>query len=207
MVEDSEEAISRLIERRMGAHAFNPGQLAVVKQVISATADFDFAKNMVFHPVAVEAGVAAIRSGSDMVVDVQMVDIGIQKERLMKYGGSVWCFTSDEDVIQASKKEEIPRDVLSMRKAAGVSTGAIYVIGNAPSALSELIRLTREGRAKPLLIIGVPIGLIAAEETKEELLSLPTPFITCRGCKGGNAVAVAIVNALALLASGTGPTG
>ena len=196
-----EEASLKMIEEEMGPHAFNPGQLAVVKRAIHATADFDFAKNMVFHPIAVEAGVAAIRSGADVVADVQMVEVGISKERLKKYGGSVWCFISDEDVMKRAKEENVTRAIISMQKAAGMSDGAIYAIGNAPTALLELIRLIQEGKAKPSLIVGVPVGFVSAAESKEQLLSTATPFITCRGRKGGSAVAVAILNALSLLAT------
>src|SRR3569832_695070 len=132
-----EEAALRMIEAEMGPHAFNDGQLAVVKQAIHATADFDFARNIAFHPIAVEAGVAAIRSGADIVADVQTVDVGISKERLKKYGGSVWCFISDDDVIQRAREAKVPRAVVSMQKAAETSDGANYVIGNAPGALQE----------------------------------------------------------------------
>lgn len=198
-----EEAGLRMIEAEMGAHAFNAVQLAVVKGAIHATADFDFARNIVFHPIAVEAGIAAIRAGADIVADVQTVDVGISKERLKKYGGSVWCFISDDDVIQKAREAKLTRAVVSMQKAAGTSDGAIYVIGNAPAALLELIRLVQEGKARPSLIIGTPAGFISAAESKEALLSLQTPFITCRGRKGGSAVAAAVINALGLLAATT----
>lgn len=196
-----EEASLKMIEEEIGPHDFNPGQLAVVKRAIHATADFDFAKNMVFHPIAVEAGVAAIRAGADIVADVQMVDVGISKERLKKFCGSVWCFISDDDVMKKAKEENVTRAIISMQKAAAMSDGAIYAIGNAPTALLELIRLIQEGKAKPSLIVGVPVGFISAAESKEQLLSISTPFITCRGRKGGSAVAVAIINALSLLAA------
>ncbi|HZR47406.1 MAG TPA: precorrin-8X methylmutase, partial [Candidatus Manganitrophaceae bacterium] len=156
-----EEASLKIIEKEMGPHPFNPGQLAVVKQAIYATADFDFARNMAFHPIAVEAGVAAIRAGADIVADVQTVDVGISKERLKKYGGSVWCFISDDDVIQEAREAKLPRSVVSMRKAAEMSDGAIYVIGNTPAALLELIRLVQEGKAKPSLIVGTPVGFLS----------------------------------------------
>ncbi len=204
MVQDPqtvEEAGLKIIDQEAGTHSFNPGQWSVVRQVIHATADFDFAREMVFHPAAVEAGVAAIRFGADIVADTQTVNVGIAKDRLRKYGGTVWCFISDEDVILKSKEENLPRTAIAVRKAVETSDGSIYVIGNAPAALLELIRLVREGRAKPSLIIGVPVGFIGAAEAKEELLSLSTPFITCRGRKGGSPVAEAIINALSLLAT------
>lgn len=196
-----EEAGLKIIDQEVGAHSFNPGQWSVVRQVIHATADFDFARDMVFHPAAVEAGMAAIRFGADIVADTQTVDVGIAKDRLRKYGGTVWCFISDDDVILKSKEEGLPRTAVAMRKAAETSDGSIYVIGNAPAALLELIRLVREGKAKPSLIIGVPVGFVGATEAKEELLSIAIPYITCRGRKGGSTVAASIINALSLSAT------
>lgn len=196
-----EEAGLKIIDREVGSHPFNPGQWSVVRQVIHATADFDFTREMVFHPAAVEAGIAAIRFGADIVADTQTVDVGITKDRLRKYGGTVWCFISDEDVVLKSKEENLSRTAVAMRKAAETSDGSIYVIGNAPDALLELIRLVKEGKAKPSLIIGVPVGFVGAAEAKEALLATKTPFITCRGRKGGSTVAAAIINALSLLAT------
>lgn len=196
-----EEASFKIIDQEVGTHSFSPGQWSVVRQVIHATADYDYAHNMIFHPAAVEAGMAAVRFGADIVADSQGVDVGIAKDRLRKYGGTVWCFISDEDVILRSKEENLSRAAVSMRKAAETSDGSIYVIGNAPAALLELIRLVREGKAKPSLVIGVPVGFVGAAEAKEALLSISTPFITCRGPKGGSPVAAAIMNALSLLAT------
>ncbi|MBI3804050.1 MAG: precorrin-8X methylmutase [Nitrospirae bacterium] len=195
-----EEAGLTFIDQNVGAHSFTPGQWAVVRQVIHATADFDFAREMVFHPAAVEAGLAAIRFGADIVADAPTVEVGIVKDRLRKYGGTVWCFITDDDVVKKAKSESLPRAAVSMQKAAETSDGSIYVIGNAPTALLELIRLVKEGKAKPSLIIGVPVGFIDAADSKEALLGLSTPFIACRGPKGGSPVAAAIVNALTLLA-------
>ena len=196
-----EEAGLKIVDQEAGSHSFNPGQWSVVRQVIHATADFEFAREMVFHPAAVEAGVAAIRFGADIVADTQTVDVGITKDRLRKYGGTVWCFISDDDVILKAREETLPRTAVAMRKAAETSDGSIYVIGNAPAALLELIRLVKEGKAKPSLIIGVPVGFVGAAEAKETLLASTTPFITCRGRKGGSTVAAAIINALSLLAT------
>lgn len=198
-----EEASLKMIDQEVGAHSFNPGQWSVVRQAIYATADYDYARNMIFHPAAVEAGVAAVRFGADIVADTQTVDVGIAKDRLRKYGGTVWCFISDDDVILKSKEENLPRTAVAMQKAAETSDGSIYVIGNAPAALLELIRLVKEGKAKPSLIIGVPVGFVGAAEAKEALLASTTPFITCRGRKGGSTVAAAMINALSLLAVGS----
>lgn len=196
----SDEESLEIIAKESGPHSFSANQFEVVKRVVQATADFDFVKNMVFHPVAVEAGMAAIRAGADIVTDIQMVAVGISKDRLAKRGGSVWCFVTDDDVLKTAKELSLPREIAAMRKAAEVCEGAIYVIGNTPAALLELIRLVREGKAKPSLIVGVPVGFVSAAESKEQLLANSTPFITCRGRKGGSAVAVSVINALSFLA-------
>jgi precorrin-8X/cobalt-precorrin-8 methylmutase len=86
-----------------------------------------------------------------------------------------------------------------MRK--GVEQGCgIYLIGNAPTALFELLELARSGAARPALVVGVPVGFVGAAESKEALLTSGLPFITCRGRKGGSAIAAAILNALLILA-------
>jgi|SRR5579863_120915 len=196
-----EEKSLALIEEEMGPHRFSRRELALVKRAIHATADFDFAKTIVIHPDAVQAGIEAIRSGAGVVADVQMVEVGLSKERLQRFGGGVSCFISDPDVIADAKQEGLTRAILAMRKAVRLHPQAIYAIGNAPTALLELIRLVETGEAKPSLIVGVPVGFVSAAESKERLERWAgVPFVTCRGRKGGSAVAVAIVNALSLLA-------
>lgn len=189
----------QIIEKEIGTHSFSPGQFEVVKGVIAATADFEYAESMTFHPIAVEAGMAAIRAGADIVTDIQMVAAGISKNLLAKTGGSVWCFISDNDVLEKAKERHLSREIVAMRKAAAACDGAIYVIGSSSEALSELIRLVQDGSAKPSLIVGVPVGFYAASESKEQLLSISKPFITCRGRKGGSLVAVAIIESLSSL--------
>lgn len=197
---ESRQASTRqIIEKEMGSHAFSPNQLEVVRSVIAATADFEFSESMTFHPIAVETGMAAMRAGADIVTDIQMVEAGIPKNLVAKTGGSVWCFISDNDVLEKAKDLRLPREVIAMRKAAEECEGAIYVIGSSSEALSELIRLVQDGSAKPSLIVGVPVGFHAASESKEKLLNISKPFITCRGRKGGSLVAVAIIESLSSL--------
>jgi precorrin-8X/cobalt-precorrin-8 methylmutase len=197
-----EEKSLAIIEEEIGPHRFSPLELAVVKRAIHATADFDFARNMIFHRDAVQAGIDAVRLGADIVADVQMVEVGISKDRLRKFGGAVWCFISDQDVISEAKQKNLTRAIVSMQKAVSAHPNGIYAIGNAPTALLELIRLVEEKKARPVLIIGVPVGFVSAVESKEKLASLTDiPFITCRGRKGGSAVAVAVVNAMSILAA------
>jgi precorrin-8X/cobalt-precorrin-8 methylmutase len=191
----------RIITEELGAHSFTEEQYPVVQRVIHATADFELGRSLLFHPRAVQAGIEAIRAGRPVVADVQMVQVGISKPRLEQFGGDVRVYISDADVVEEAKRLGTTRAIVSMRKAVKEAEGGIFAIGNAPTALLELIRLVREGIAKPGLIIGVPVGFVSAAESKEELVQLDVPFITNRGRKGGSPAAVAAVNALSLLAA------
>lgn len=198
--QEIEQLSFRIIAEELGEHSFTPEQLPVVMRVIHATADFDLGRSLIFHPRAVEAGIAAIRAGKPVIADVQMVQAGISKPRIERFGGDVRVYISDPDVVKEAKRLGTTRAIVSMRKAVREAEGGLFAIGNAPTALLELVRLVREGLAKPGLIIGVPVGFVSAAEAKAELAKLDVPFITNRGRKGGSPVAVAIVNALSLLA-------
>jgi precorrin-8X/cobalt-precorrin-8 methylmutase len=133
-----------------------------------------------------------------------MVQVGISKNRIEKYGGEVKVYISDPDVMQEAKRLNTTRAIISMRKAIREAEGGIFCIGNAPTALLELIRLVKEGEAKPGLIIGMPVGFVSAAESKAELAKLDVPFITNQGRKGGSPVTVAALNALSLMAERLG---
>ncbi|MFB0846831.1 precorrin-8X methylmutase [Paenibacillus oleatilyticus] len=202
--QEIEEKSFEMITEELGEHNYTEEQFKVVQRVIHASADFELGRSLVFHPEAIRAGIEAIRSGKPVVADVQMVQVGISKPRLAKYGGDVRVYISDADVMEEAKRLNTTRAIISIRKAAREADGAIYAIGNAPTALLELIRLVKEGEARPGLIVGVPVGFVSAAESKEELLKLDVPFITNIGRKGGSPVAVATVNALSLLAERQG---
>lgn len=197
--EKIEEESFRIIEAEIGPHAFSDLEFQVVRRVVHATADFEFIKTIRFHPDAIISGINALRKGASIVADVEMIQSGISKGGLKPFGGAVHCYISDEDVIASAKSLGITRAICSMRKAAKTDA-AIYAVGNAPTALFELIRLVQEGALSPALIVGVPVGFVSAVESKEALLAIKTPFITALGRKGGTPVAVAIINALLRLA-------
>lgn len=189
-----------IIDEEIGEHPFTAEQYPVVQRVIHSSADFELGKSMLFHPGAVKAGIQAIKNGEKIVADVQMVQAGISKPRLEKYGSEVKVYISDPDVLAEAKRLDTTRAIISMRKGAKEVDGGIYVIGNAPTALLELIRLVKEGEAKPSLIIGMPVGFVSAAESKEELAKLDIPFITNVGRKGGSTAVVAALNAISILA-------
>ena len=156
---------------------------------------------MIFTEDAIEAGIQSILAGRHVVADVQMIESGSGRKRFQKHGGDLHCYIADEDVSIEAKKLGTTRAIISMQKATQLQEGGIYAIGNAPTALLELIRLIKEGLAKPDLIIGMPVGFVSAAESKAELAILEgIPFITNVGRKGGSTVTVAALNAISLMA-------
>lgn len=195
-----EERSFEIITEGLGETNFRDIELPIVKRVIHATGDFDFAKNMRFHPEAIEAGIKAIKNGKDILVDVAMVEAGINKKMLERYGGKVICKMQDirykmQD-LDNKTKTEIGIE-LAMKENNNIG---IIAIGNAPTALYRTMKLIRNGALKPELVIGVPVGFVKAAESKEVLLYMKYPFITSLGRKGGSPVAAAIVNALLKMA-------
>ncbi|WP_366292793.1 precorrin-8X methylmutase [Paenibacillus sp. AN1007] len=189
-----------MITEELGEHPFTDEQYPVVQRVIHASADFELGRSMVFHPDAIQAGITALRAGQSVIADVQMIQAGVSKDRIRGFGGDVHVHISDPDVMEEAKRLNTTRAIISTRKATQMYEGGIYAIGNAPTALLELIRLVKEGEAKPGLIIGMPVGFVSAAESKDELRKLDIPFITNIGRKGGSTIVVAALNAISLMA-------
>ena len=153
-----------------------------------------------FLPGAAKAGIEALSQGGVIITDTQMAWSGINKTRLKELGGEAMCFMSDKEVAEAAKNGTT-RAVASMEKAAallGKNWGPVIIaVGNAPTALIRLYELIQEGKICPSLIIGVPVGFVNVEASKELILTLKDiPYIVARGRKGGSNVAAAICNAL-----------
>ncbi|MBI5902245.1 MAG: precorrin-8X methylmutase [Deltaproteobacteria bacterium] len=191
----------RIIGAEMDESRFTALELPIVKRAIHSTADFDFQEIIRFSPGAVSAGMDAVRNGRNIITDVRMVDAGITRARLKPFGVEVFCFSSDEDVARTSDREGVTKTAASMRKAARFMEGGIVAVGNAPTALVELLRLIRGGAPAPALIVGVPVGFVGARESKEELQRSGCEYITAAGRKGGSTVAAAITNALVIQAA------
>jgi precorrin-8X/cobalt-precorrin-8 methylmutase len=195
-----EEGSFGVIDAEAGPHHFSPSEWQVVRRVIHATADFEFQGITTFHQQAVTAGIAALRRGAPIVADVQMIEAGLNRDRLAVFGCSSHNFISDSEVIAEAKSRGETRAVIAMRRARALLDGGIAAIGNAPTALLEIGRMVREEGIRPALVIGVPVGFVNAAESKEAMLGLPVPAIVTRGRKGGSPIAVAIVHALLMLA-------
>ena len=200
-----EDESMQIIDDEVGPHQYSKLEWPIVRRVIHATADFDFAgKNkIVFHKNAVMNGINALKEGCSIIVDVNGVIGGMNKQNPKDFGNKVICNISDPDIAERAKKENKTRAQVSMRIAASEMNGGIVTIGNAPTALLEVIKMISEGVTKPALVIGIPVGFVSAAESKEELQTIDVPFITNTGRKGGSSCAASIVNALFKLSRGS----
>jgi len=192
-----------IVDNEVGPHSYTAAQWNIVRRMIHATADFEFNGLARFQDQAVEAGLAAILAGAPIVADVEMICVGLSKPRLSHFGVNTHHFISDADVITQAKAENTTRAVQAMRKAhkAGLLEGSIIAVGNAPTALLEVIRLIKEDKLKPALIVGMPVGFVSAAESKAELeLLADIPWVITHGRKGGSTLVVAAIHALLALA-------
>lgn len=201
-----EEESFRIIDAELSPHfRFTPEEHLVVRRVIHATADFEYARTLRFHPGAFAAFKTAMARKAPMICDVQMVVAGVSKPKLAVFGSEIVSPINDADVAEAAKAAGHTRAIEAMRKMARQGPGGVLAIGNAPTALTEAIRLVKEEGWRPDLIIGMPVGFVSAAESKDSLAAGhadPVPFITALGRKGGSPAVVAAVNALLLWAEG-----
>ena len=185
-----------IITEELNGRTFPEDQELVVKRCIHTSADFDYADNLCFSEHAVAKGIEAIREGACIVTDTQMARSGINKKVLARHGGESLCFMSDEDVAARAKETGSTRAAACMEKAAELDKKLIIAVGNAPTALVRLYELIGEGKIKPALIIGVPVGFVNVVQSKELIMQTNIPYIVARGRKGGSNIAACICNAL-----------
>lgn len=175
-------------------------------RLIHASGDVGYAPITRVHPQAIDAAIAALRRGVDIYTDVEMVRTGINKKKLASFGGTVHCLVADPDVAARAKAEGITRSMVAMRTFGKDMDGSIVAIGNAPTALFEVLRLVREEGIRPACIVGIPVGFVGAAESKAELAANDiVPYITVEGSKGGSPIAAAAVNALMYMIDNTRP--
>jgi len=182
----------RILEARVDLSHFEPGPRAVVERVIHASADPEYGTSTVVDVAAVDAGVRALRAGAPLLCDVEMVRSGIR-------GVATECFLADN---VSADPDGPTRSALGLRAAAATHpTGAVVVVGCAPTALDEALDLAADGVFEPALVIGMPVGFVGAVASKARLRVSGLPAISNIGEKGGSAVAAAAVNALVRLAA------
>lgn len=192
-----------VIDGEAGPHDYRPEQWPLVRRLIHSTADFEFNGLTEFHPDAVTAGVAAIRRGAPIVCDVEMIRAGLKATDWSRYGCSLHVFIDDPEAVARAKAANTTRAIQAMRLAheRGVLDDAIVGIGNAPTALIEVVRLVREEGARPALVVGMPVGFVSAVESKDMLAEVTeVPWVITRGRKGGSTLVVAGIRDLFLQA-------
>jgi precorrin-8X/cobalt-precorrin-8 methylmutase len=191
----------RIIDEEMGRHSFPPDQWQIIRRVIHTTGDFDYAQRIRFTPDAVSSGIKAFKSRACVYADTRMIRAGLSPWRLEWHGNEVVCPTENEQCQELAERTGVTRTLAAFRSCAPGLHGAVIAIGNAPTALLEVIRLIEEDGVRPGLVIGVPVGFVQAEESKSALFNVAKqPSITVLGRKGGSSVAVAIIHALLELA-------
>ncbi|MBI4216043.1 MAG: precorrin-8X methylmutase [Chloroflexi bacterium] len=198
---DIEKQSFQIVEAHLRDLALPPAEMQVARRVVHATADPAFAATLVFHPGAVAAGVAALRQGRRVLVDVQMVAAGLDRKRLEQWGSQVETALQRPMLAEQAREAGVTRTQLAMRLLLRDYPDGIVAVGNAPTALEEVLEAVAAQRASPALVIGVPVGFVGAAEAKERLTQAQVPFITNRGPRGGSPVAVAMVNAILRLAT------
>lgn len=190
----------RIIEAEAGAHGFGPLEWPLVRRMIHAAGDVALARLVHFSPGAAAAGVRAFRDGVPIVTDVRMVAAGILGPPRETLGVALRCFLDAPGIARDAETRGTTRCAGAIERAIAELPEAVYVIGNAPTALGALCAAVRRGDARPRLILAMPVGFVGVVESKDEALALPVPVVAVRGRRGGSAVAAAAVNALLLLA-------
>jgi precorrin-8X/cobalt-precorrin-8 methylmutase len=185
-----------VIDQEIGAHAFTAPEYAIVRRVIHSTADFDFQALIRFSPGAIEEAISALRQSTPIVVDVNMVKYGIATMVQKTFGNPI-IVAVEQAKTAAPGKTHTETGILQCWQQ---YPQAIYVVGNAPTALLALCQEWSSSEKYPPMVIAAPVGFIAVVEAKAAVAALRVPQIRVEGRKGGSSVAAAIVNALLVLA-------
>lgn len=193
---DIEKRSMEIITEELNGRTWPEPEFSIVKRCIHTSADFDYADNLCFSERAAALGVEALRRGAAVVTDTKMAWSGINKKKLEEYGGKAFCFMSDEDVAREASQRECTRAAVCMERGAALGREVIFAIGNAPTALIRLYELIQEGKIRPALIIGAPVGFVNVVEAKELIMTAGVPYIVPRGRKGGSNIAATICNAM-----------
>ncbi|MBR1590579.1 MAG: precorrin-8X methylmutase [Acidaminococcaceae bacterium] len=194
---DIEKRSFEIITEELGQLKLDPDKESIIKRCIHTAADFDYARTLRFSENVVEDTLEVMKKGGfTIVTDTKMACVGINKMALTKLNGEAVCFMSDPDVAARAKEAGSTRAAACMEKAATLEGPVIIAVGNAPTALVRLDELVKEGKIKPALVIGVPVGFVNVVQSKEIIMASGVPYIVAVGRKGGSNVAASICNAL-----------
>ncbi len=185
-----------LIDAEVGEHNLSAVEYAITRRMIHATADFDYLNLLQCSPNAIALGIKALQEGVPIVTDVTMVQQGMATLVSKTFQNPIIAAVTQAPVAAPGKT----RTETGLLKCWSQYPEAIYVIGNAPTALLALCDRIEHSEKIPALVIGVPVGFVSVLESKQALTQVNVPQILVKGRKGGSPVAAAIVNALLILA-------
>ncbi|SDB12462.1 precorrin-8X methylmutase [Desulfonatronum thiosulfatophilum] len=199
---DIENESMRIIDAEVPEpRPFDETQWPVVRRMIHASADFELMDLVRFHPLAVAAALKALQSGCAVITDTRMALAGLSARLYDPLGCQRYCLINDPRTLERANVSGSTRAAAAVDVAAAEHRDAIWVVGNAPTALLRLLELVDAGRVVPALVIGMPVGFVQAAESKQALLENESiASILVRGRKGGSALAAAALNALAGMA-------
>lgn len=197
---DIENKSMKIIAPHLAGLNLNEAERKVYSRMIHASGDVEYAPIIRLHPEAIKATQEALKKGANIYTDVEMVRTGIHKASFNRYGGKIECRVADPEIAEIAKKEGITRSMAAMRAFGKALDGSIIAIGNAPTALFEVLRLIEEEKILPAVVIGIPVGFVGAADSKKMLAeNTKVPYITVEGTKGGSPIAASAINAIMYL--------
>jgi precorrin-8X/cobalt-precorrin-8 methylmutase len=186
-----------IIRAEADLERFSPIEERVAVRLIHASGMVELARDIEFSPGFAEAAVRALNAGAPILCDTKMLPAGVTRSRLPS-NNEVLCFLDDPRVLALAAEQKTTRSAAALSLWREKLDGAVVAVGNAPTALFRLLEIFDETPVRPAAVIGVPVGFVGAAESKEALLADGrVPCMIVRGRKGGSAMAVAAINALA----------
>ncbi len=203
--EEIEQRSLTIIEKEAGGHGLNSSQWPIARRMVHASADFSILPLIKFNADPVAKGIAAFKRGAPIITDSTMLKSGISRARLgqinpVYQNGNIFCSIADKEVSRLAKTHQLPRSVFNIRSLKDKVDKGVVCIGNAPTALWEIIRLIKEENIVPALLFAMPVGFVNVVETKAMIKQMDVPFILMEGRRGGTTFVVAALNAIAILA-------
>ncbi|MEG0181757.1 MAG: cobalt-precorrin-8 methylmutase [Peptostreptococcaceae bacterium] len=168
----------------------------IIKRAIHTTADFEYLDILKISEIAVEKIVNALNEKATIYTDTNMALSGINKRKLDALGCKYKCFVSDEEVAKLAKEKGITRSMAAVEVASQEEGKKVFVLGNAPTALYKVMEMHNTNKLQVEAVVGVPVGFVGAEESKDELEKTDIAYIISKGRKGGSNLAAAIINAI-----------
>jgi len=198
--EEIEGRSFEIIEASGCLSALSAAEKAVVRRVVHAGGDLGLSELVFFSPNATQVAMTALRSGHSIITDVNMVATGVNKHLATRLGVKIQCLIDSPEIARMAEQEGMTRAATAVRELVQTNPEAIVVVGNAPTALREVLRLSAAGADRPAFVVGMPVGFVDAAESKEALRGSDVEHIGIAGTRGGSGLAAAAANALLKLA-------